>query len=374
MGEGPCSHHIHKELTGVSHGHAEGLSAGGQFGGHGGQVAARRGSRGPHGRGRWGHHQHGGPVERGHPRGAVAWVRVMAAQAAGQRVVAAVAMLAGGRTRALAGRPLPRPPQAAAGRVVRFAATAARLRVPGLRVLLLPPVAATTIRATAPAACRGQAGTRWETLRACGGSLGLARGPLLITFTVLTAGAAPTIAVPQLWEAWVRIVGVWRRWVLVRESHGPRGGPWVRQRGQRVLVGGAAGTVVIMEGEVGHVCGGKPRTHEPGLSPAFAPLVSREIPSLGQADVLGKTATAVAARMGREIGQRSLTPSDPLCHPPEVVGRETLQRQAHRKPSLGRSQVTTSDGQMPSFSCFLSGLEEGAKFLFGNFLLSSLRG
>lgn len=345
VGEGPCSHHIHKELTGVSHGHAEGLSAGGQFGGHGGQVAARRGSRGPHGRGRWGHHQHGGPVERGHPRGAVAWVRVMAAQAAGQRVVAAVAMLAGGRTRALAGRPLPRPPQAAAGRVVRFAATAARLRVPGLRVLLLPPVAATTIRATAPAA-----------------------------FTVLTAGAAPTIAVPQLWEAWVRIVGVWRRWVLVRESHGPRGGPWVRQRGQRVLVGGAAGTVVIMEGEVGHVCGGKPRTHEPGLSPAFAPLVSREIPSLGQADVLGKTATAVAARMGREIGQRSLTPSDPLCHPPEVVGRETLQRQAQRKPSLGRSQVTTSDGQMPSFSCFLSGLEEGAKFLFGNFLLSSLRG
>lgn len=83
VGEGPCSHHIHKELTGVSHGHAEGLSAGCQFGGHRGQVAARRGSWGPHGRGRWGHHQHGGTVERGHARGTVARVRVVAAQAAG---------------------------------------------------------------------------------------------------------------------------------------------------------------------------------------------------------------------------------------------------------------------------------------------------
>lgn len=83
VGEGSCSHHIHKELTGVSHGHAEGLSAGGQFGGHGGQVAARWGSWGPHGRGRWGHHQHWGTVERGYTRGAVARVRVVAAQAAG---------------------------------------------------------------------------------------------------------------------------------------------------------------------------------------------------------------------------------------------------------------------------------------------------
>lgn len=84
VGKGPCSHHIHKELTGVSHGHAEGLSAGGQFRGHRGQVTAWRGSRGSHGRGRWGHHQHGGAVERGHARGAIARVRVMAAQAAGQ--------------------------------------------------------------------------------------------------------------------------------------------------------------------------------------------------------------------------------------------------------------------------------------------------
>ena len=80
-----------------------------------------------------------------------------------------------------------------------------------------------------------------------------------LTFTVLTAGAAPTIAVPQLWEAWVRVIGVRGRRVLVRESHGPRGCPWVWQRGQRVLVRGAAGAIVIMEGQVGHVCRGEGR-------------------------------------------------------------------------------------------------------------------
>lgn len=135
-----------------------------------------------------------------------------------------MAMLAGGRTRALAGCPFPRPPQAAAGCVVRLAAAAARLRVPRLRVLLLPPVTAATVGATAPAA-----------------------------FTVLTAGAAPTIAVPQFWEAWVWVVGVWGWRVLVREGHGPRRSPRVWQRGQSVLVRGSAGTVVIMEGQVGHV-------------------------------------------------------------------------------------------------------------------------
>ena len=91
--------------------------------------------------------------------------------------MAAVAMLAGGRTRALAGRPFPRPPQAAAGCVVRLAAAASGLRVPRLRVLLLPPVTAATVGATAPAACRGQAGPGWGTLRACGSSLGLACAP-----------------------------------------------------------------------------------------------------------------------------------------------------------------------------------------------------
>lgn len=126
-GRGPCSHHIHKELTGVSHGHAEGLSAGGQFRGHGSQVTARRGSRGPHGRGRRWHHQHWGAVEWGHAGRAVAGVRVVAAQAAGQRVLAAVAVLTGGRARALAGGALPRPPKAAASSVVRLAAAATRL-------------------------------------------------------------------------------------------------------------------------------------------------------------------------------------------------------------------------------------------------------
>lgn len=95
VGERSCSHHIHKELTGVSH--AEGLSVGSQFRGHQGQVTARRSSWGSHGRRRWGHHQHRRAVERGHTRGTVAWVRVVAAQAAGQRVVATVAMLAGSR-------------------------------------------------------------------------------------------------------------------------------------------------------------------------------------------------------------------------------------------------------------------------------------
>jgi hypothetical protein len=76
---GASSHHIHKELTGVSHGHTEGLSAGGQFRGHRGQVTAWRGSWGPHGGWRRGHHQHGGAIERGYSRRAVARVRVVAA-------------------------------------------------------------------------------------------------------------------------------------------------------------------------------------------------------------------------------------------------------------------------------------------------------
>lgn len=170
-------------------------------------------------------------------------------------------MLAGGRTRALAGCPFPRPPQAAAGCVVRLAAAAARLRVPRLRVLLLPPVTAATVGATAPAAYRRQAGPQRGMFRACRSSLGLCTTlhPLHLTFTVLTAGAAPTIAVPQFWEAWVWVVGVWGWRVLVREGHGPRRSPRVWQRGQSVLVRGSAGTVVIMEGQVGHVCGGEGR-------------------------------------------------------------------------------------------------------------------
>lgn len=81
-------------------------------------------------------------------------------------------------------------------------------------------------------------------------------GWALLTFTVLTAGTAPAVAVAQLREARVRVVGVRGRWVLVRESHGPRSGPRVRQRGQRVLVRSTTGAVVVVQGQVGHVCGG----------------------------------------------------------------------------------------------------------------------
>lgn len=40
------SHDVHKELTGVSHGVLEGLAAGGELGGDGGQLPPRWGSRG----------------------------------------------------------------------------------------------------------------------------------------------------------------------------------------------------------------------------------------------------------------------------------------------------------------------------------------
>lgn len=110
--------------------------------------------------------------------------------------------------------------------------------------------------------------------RKMGAPLGPPPRPLSLTFTVLAAGAAPAIAVAQLREAWVWVVGVRGRRVLVGESHGPGGGPRVRQRGQRVLVRGAAGAVVIVEGQVGHVCGGDRRggPDELGLPRAPAPL------------------------------------------------------------------------------------------------------
>lgn len=42
-------HDVHKELTGVAHGHVEALAARCQFGGHRAQVSDRRGPRGLHG-------------------------------------------------------------------------------------------------------------------------------------------------------------------------------------------------------------------------------------------------------------------------------------------------------------------------------------
>lgn len=67
-------HNVHKELTGVAHGHVEALAARRQFWGHRAQVSDRRGPGGLHGwrdRGwRWRHHDHHhGIVGEGHPGG-----------------------------------------------------------------------------------------------------------------------------------------------------------------------------------------------------------------------------------------------------------------------------------------------------------------
>lgn len=69
-----------------------------------------------------------------------------------------------------------------------------------------------------------------------------------------------------------------------------------------------------------------------GLFHVPAPVVCRQVPSLGQVGAFGKTATAVAVshqRKGRQEIFHSF--SSPLPHPPEVVGRETRQRQPQRK-------------------------------------------
>lgn len=67
-------HDIHKELTGVAHGHVEALAACCQFGGHRTQVSDWRGPRGLHrwrdGGWKWGHHDHHhGVVGEGCPGG-----------------------------------------------------------------------------------------------------------------------------------------------------------------------------------------------------------------------------------------------------------------------------------------------------------------
>lgn len=103
--------------------------------------------------------------------------------------------------------------------VVPLAAVATQFQV-----LLLPPVAATMVGATVPA-----------------------------VFTILTASTAPTIAVPQLWEAWMQVVGVQGQQVLVRESMDPGAAPRCGKGARHVLVRGSAEAIVIMEGHADHV-------------------------------------------------------------------------------------------------------------------------
>lgn len=70
---------------------------------------------------------------------------------------------------------------------------------------------------------------------------------------MLAARTAPSVAVAWVREAGVGVVRV-RWWILVRESHRPGGGSWVWERSQSVLIGSTAGAVVIVKGQVSHVC------------------------------------------------------------------------------------------------------------------------
>lgn len=84
----------------------------------------------------------------------------------------------------------------------------------------------------------------------------------LLTFAVLAAGAAGGVAVAA--ELVIRrwLAGEGRCWVgLIGEGvhHRPWRGPGEGQRGQGVLVGGPAGTVVVIQGQFGHVCTGDAR-------------------------------------------------------------------------------------------------------------------
>lgn len=165
-------------------------------------------------------------------------MRVVAAQAAGQRMVAAVAMLTGGRPRSLARGPLPRSPQAAASCVVRLAAAAARLRVPGLRVFLLPPVTAATVGATAPAACRGQAGTGW------GNTQSLWRKPKACLFSYPPRPSLPYLHCADCWRCLHRSctpalgsLGEGCRGAEVADTG--KGKPWAKGRPRGVAKGPA---------------------------------------------------------------------------------------------------------------------------------------
>lgn len=83
---------------------------------------------------------------------------------------------------------------------------------------------------------------------------------------MLAAGASGGVAVAgelvvRRGLAGVRVGGVG----LVGEGvhHGPGRGTGEGQRGQGVLVGGPAGAVVVVQGQVGHVCVGGEREIAP---------------------------------------------------------------------------------------------------------------
>lgn len=73
-----------------------------------------------------------------------------------------------------------------------------------------------------------------------------------LTFTVLAACTAPSVAVAWVREAGVGVVWM-RRWILIRESHRPGCGSWVGEWSQSVLIGGTTGTIVIVKRQISHV-------------------------------------------------------------------------------------------------------------------------
>lgn len=83
-----------------------------------------------------------------------------------------------------------------------------------------------------------------------------------LTFAVLAASAARGVAVTGKLVVRRRLAGEGMCWVwLIGEGvhHGPRGSPRERQGGQGVLVRGAAGTIVVIQRQIGHICVGDTR-------------------------------------------------------------------------------------------------------------------
>lgn len=83
-------------------------------------------------------------------------------------------------------------------------------------------------------------------------------GESALTLAVLAAGAAGGVAVAGEFVVRRRLAGVGVGGVgLVGKGvhHGPRSGAREGQGGQGVLVGGAAGAVVVVQGQISHVCG-----------------------------------------------------------------------------------------------------------------------